>query len=146
MDYSFLNFKTYTDIYKNKGPLSGIHSALVNSDTENNFIISCDTPLISSELIKIIINTESDKSVIIPKTKRGIEPLCGVYSKQCLPSIKNILLSETKNYCMNHFLEKIDVEYLDMENSFTGYTDDLFFNLNTKKDYKEILTIFNNSI
>ena len=146
VDYSFLNFKTYTDIYKNKGPLSGIHSALVNSDTENNFIISCDTPLISSELIKIIINTESDKSVIIPKTKRGIEPLCGVYSKQCLPSIKNILLSETKNYCMNHFLEKIDVEYLDMENSFTGYTDDLFFNLNTKKDYKEILTIFNNSI
>ena len=146
VDYSFLNFKTYTDIYKNKGPLSGIHSALVNSDTENNFIISCDTPLISSELIKIIINTESDKSVIIPKTKRGIEPLCGVYSKQCLPSIKNILLSETKNYCMNHFLEKIDVEYLDMENSFTCYTDDLFFNLNTKKDYKEILTIFNNSI
>src|SRR6266496_3170841 len=44
--YKFLKIDIYEDIYKNKGPLGGIHSGLVNSQTEKNFVLSCDIPFI----------------------------------------------------------------------------------------------------
>ena len=50
-EYSFINIPMYKDIFEYKGPLAGIHSGLTNSSTEQNFIISCDTPLMKENMI-----------------------------------------------------------------------------------------------
>ncbi|MCK7517639.1 MAG: NTP transferase domain-containing protein [Ignavibacteriales bacterium] len=66
----FLKLPVVNDIFIGKGPLAGIHSALKNSSTEKNFIISCDMPLISVELIKYLINLNSEKAILLPKSNR----------------------------------------------------------------------------
>ena len=50
-EYEFLNLPMYEDIFKVGGPLAGIHSGLVNSKTEENFILSCDMPLMRADII-----------------------------------------------------------------------------------------------
>ena len=60
-EYHFLNIPMYADIYKYKGPIAGIHSGLTHSNTETNFIVSCDIPLLTSEIIEYVINYRTDK-------------------------------------------------------------------------------------
>ena len=88
--YDFLNLPVVYDIFIGKGPLAGIHSALKYSSTKNNFIISCDIPLISIELIKYLINLNSEKSILLPKSNGRIQQLCGIYSKSVIYEIENI--------------------------------------------------------
>ncbi len=57
-EYSFLGLDTYEDVYKNMGPLAGIHSGLLNSTAEKNFILSCDLLLMKKEIVDYIINPD----------------------------------------------------------------------------------------
>ena len=54
-DYDYLEYKKISDIEIDKGPLGGIYTALYYSDTEFNMILSCDIPLISTELLQELI-------------------------------------------------------------------------------------------
>ncbi len=54
--YSFLDIKVYEDIFKDVGPLAGMHSGLRHSSSENNFFISCDMVLMRKEIIEYIVN------------------------------------------------------------------------------------------
>lgn len=66
-DYTHLGFEIFTDFYANLGPLAGIHSGLVNSKTERNFIISCDIPLVTSDVINYICNRKTDEPITVLK-------------------------------------------------------------------------------
>lgn len=134
--YAFLNLECINDVFVNCGPLAGIHTALKHSVTEKNFIISCDMPLMKSEVIKYIAEYKSDKNIIIPKAADKNQYLCGVYGNTVLPEAEK-LLEETID------MEKCASPY-DLIN-ITGYElidfDTLglfdtkcFFNLNTKEE------------
>lgn len=145
--YKFLNIPLYEDIYKNKGPLSGIHSGLVHSSTKENFFISCDLPLISKELIEYIIEFESDKSIKYCIASGHQHYLAGVYSKNLLPEIEKIInvspkQSEKKEhkFSFKNLLMNIDAEIINL-NHLSFYNDDLFFNLNTPKDFEHLKEI-----
>ena len=43
---NYFNVKFFEDKFKGIGPISGIHSALINSKNNNVFIVSCDMPFI----------------------------------------------------------------------------------------------------
>jgi len=131
--YKFMKLKIYKDIYLGLGPLAGIHSGLINSRTEKNFIISCDLPLITREAVDYIKNFNSDKSVVIYKKSGLIQFLCGIYNKKCLPVLDDLLKSN--NLKVRDFIAKIDVEILDAE----IFPDEIFFNLNTIQDYNYLL-------
>src|SRR5690606_11872103 len=53
--YDYLSYKKIKDIELDKGPIGGIYSALVHSESEINLILSCDVPLISTELLLELI-------------------------------------------------------------------------------------------
>ncbi len=50
-EYDYLQYEKIPDLISDKGPLGGIYTALSNSETEFNLILSCDIPLISTELL-----------------------------------------------------------------------------------------------
>jgi molybdopterin-guanine dinucleotide biosynthesis protein A len=79
--YDFLGNKIIKDIIPGRGPLSGIHSALSFTTTDKNFIISCDMPFISIEMINYLIYNNSDAEIVIPRADGRIQPLCGIDSK-----------------------------------------------------------------
>ncbi|MGL5752308.1 MAG: molybdenum cofactor guanylyltransferase, partial [Paraclostridium sp.] len=49
--YGNYNLKVVEDIFEDKGPLGGIHSALINSKYDKVLCIACDMPLIKREIL-----------------------------------------------------------------------------------------------
>jgi molybdopterin-guanine dinucleotide biosynthesis protein A len=150
--YKFLNIKTYKDIFQNVGPIAGIHSGLVNSKTEKNFIISCDIPLMNADMIKSIIDQSSDSLVTAPKADGFIQQLCAVYNKSLIPTIEEIIQADTidenrdsvqtKRKCKVHtLLDKIDAKIIENIEILDGYHENIFLNMNRPEDYAQIKSI-----
>jgi len=143
--YQFLNMKIYEDIFPGKGPLTGIHSGLVHSKTQQNFILSCDIPLITTDMINTIINYKKDSPITVAKADGYIQQLCGVYDKSCLSKVEDLLeeslsdenrnTQQEKRGCkVLQLIKEIDAEILDAE-ALPFYNKDLFFNMNTMDDF-----------
>ena len=144
-EYDFLKLPVVNDIFIGKGPLAGIHSALKYSSTEKNFIISCDMPLISVELINYLINLNSEKSILLPKSNGRIQQLCGIYSKSVIDEIENIfkLSEKDKNIkgSVYELLERASIEFIDVDD-LNFYNKNIFLNMNSPEDYKLIKNIY----
>jgi len=137
--YNFTWKKIVQDIYSGRGPLAGIHSALQFSHTEKNFIISCDMPFVSAELIKFLCVYNSDKRIILPKAEGRIQQLCGLYSKSILAEVEKLLKessSRTSNLkgSIYELMDKVPTEIVEVD-KFDFYHSNLFFNINTPEDY-----------
>ena len=82
-DYDYLAYKKIKDIVVDKGPLGGIYTALVHSETEMNLILSCDIPLISTEMLQELIEKHTANfDVSVFEDNDRIHPLIGIYSKK----------------------------------------------------------------
>lgn len=136
-EYRFLNLKSFSDYFEEKGPLAGIHSSLLNSRTEKIFVVSCDMPLIRDEYVRRIISRGSESEITVASVNSRIQPLFGVYSKSLLPEITRILTDNTnKNYSVKRLLDVSDTEILEIANA--GFA---FSNINNKEDYQYIKSI-----
>lgn len=88
-DYDYLAYKKIKDIVVDKGPLGGIYTVLVHSETEMNLILSCDIPLISTEiLLELIENHGTNFEVSVFKDTDRIHPLIGIYATSLIPVLK----------------------------------------------------------
>jgi len=150
-EYSFLNVPMHEDIYQGIGPLAGIHSALLNSITEKNFIISCDIPLMTYEVIKYMVEFPTTKPITIAKADNFIQQLCGIYSKSLLQVIGNIIVKnipplhdernpdQKKRGCrVLQLVKTVDSEIIDIEKEFKDYIPGTFYNMNNPSEYNYI--------
>lgn len=81
-----------TDIVSLRTPLAGIHAALNYAKTPHIFVTACDTPFLSAALIETILEKIDARSdVVVPDTEKGLQPLCAVYARTCLPLIEKQL-------------------------------------------------------
>ena len=86
--------KVVEDIYPQKGPLGGIFSGLRASKTLYNLVIGCDMPFIEGKLIKYMIQKIENHDLVIPKYHQELfEPLCAIYSKNCLEVMEKSIKS-----------------------------------------------------
>lgn len=128
----------YSDIFRNVGPLGGIHSALLHSRTDNVFFLPCDMPFISEYIVKkeIEFYFKTECEVIIPRTGKFIEPLHSIFSKNLLSGLEDHIKS-TDNYAIRHFFDKTRVFYWDIEDSEDNKK--AFFNINTHHDLENAI-------
>ncbi len=72
------------DIYAERGPLGGIHAALMSSATDFNLMLAVDLPFIGSEFLAYLLSEalHSDAVVTVARTGGGFQPLCAVYRKE----------------------------------------------------------------
>ena len=85
-----------TDIIDLRTPLAGLHSALSYAKTPAIFVTACDTPFLSTPLIEAILaNMDTRSDIVVPETAKGLQPLCAVYTKTCLPPIEKQLCRES---------------------------------------------------
>lgn len=68
------------------GPLGGIATALGHSQAEWNLIVAVDMPRLTTEWLLFLVERalRSSADVVLPRSERGAEPLCGVYHRRCL--------------------------------------------------------------
>ena len=143
-EYKFLGIEMFEDIYKNVGPLAGIHSGLSHSNTDKNFIISCDMPFVDEGVIEFIINYKTNKSITITKADGFVQQLCGLYSKQDLQEIVEII--DDDKFEINNsqkcgckvlqLVQKLDAEIIDIANEYDGYEEGMFLNMNKPEDFE----------
>ena len=128
--FRFLKLEMISDIHPGLGPIGGVHAGLVDSAFDFNFFLACDLPLISTEVIQLVLDSHSGQDVFGVRTKKGLEPLCALYSKNCISTIDNQM--KIKDYSLHSLLETIPSEFIEMENS------NLLFNMNTKQDLEDL--------
>lgn len=90
-NYKYLNLRMVEDIIKDKGPLGGIHAGLVNSNTVYNFVFAFDMPFVNKNLIEYMIGKIQGYDCVLPKWQNNIEPLCAIYSDNCIEAIQERL-------------------------------------------------------
>lgn len=141
-EYRFLGYKMVADELPQRGPLSGIHAALKASDYAYNFIVPCDMPFLNRELVKFILEESRGFDVTIPKLGEYIEPLYGVYHKNCIEAIEKQLLEGQKKK-VSDFYPQIKVKYIG-ERELAGFGDleKIFYNVNTPEELKGAQKLF----
>ena len=81
------------DLFPIRSSLTGIHAWLFYATTPYVFFAACDTPFLQKEMVETILDhIEPGSDVIIPQTEAGLEPLCAVYSKNCLSIAERYLV------------------------------------------------------
>ena len=132
--YVFLNMPIISDRYQNMGPLAGIHAALHHSSKPWIFVIGCDMPAVTPELITFLCGLAKEEfEAVIPWPKTGAEPLCGLYHKTALAKIEKQL--ENKKGQITELLRKLYVRKV-KEAEFQAITDGskVFSNVNLGQD------------
>jgi molybdopterin-guanine dinucleotide biosynthesis protein A len=82
------------DLYQGRGPWGGLHAALAYSQAEWAFVIACDLPLVSADLLTRLAGfIRNDIDAVIPTQADGrLQPLCAFYCrKSCLAAVEDIL-------------------------------------------------------
>ncbi|MDQ8014437.1 MAG: molybdenum cofactor guanylyltransferase [Flavobacterium nitrogenifigens] len=94
-EYDYLEYEKIPDLIVDKGPLGGIYTALSHSETEFNLILSCDIPLISTELLQELISKHTQEAgITVFASDSKTHPLIGIYSKEIVPIIKKAIDSD----------------------------------------------------
>lgn len=142
-NFSFLDIPVYEDEIPGLGPVVGVYTGLKQTASNKNFVISCDLPLISVEMINYLLDVQTNKEIVLYEANGFPQFLCGVYSKRCLPEFES-LISEcrrTENFKKLKFFELIKTcptEIVDAE-KLPFYKADHFMNMNNKEDYQKVL-------
>ncbi|MFW0738786.1 molybdenum cofactor guanylyltransferase [Flavobacterium sp. T12S277] len=94
-EYDYLPYQKIPDVIADKGPLGGIYTALLQSETEFNLILSCDIPLISTELLQELLSKHTEEAgITVFASESRMHPLIGIYSKKMIPFIKKAIDSD----------------------------------------------------
>ncbi|MFE3849162.1 molybdenum cofactor guanylyltransferase [Flavobacterium sp. LB3P45] len=134
-DYDYLPYNKVKDIVVHKGPLGGIYTALVHSETEMNLILSCEIPLISSEiLLELIENHGTNFEVSVFKDTDWIHPLIGIYATTILPVLKKAI--DANDLKMMRLISNVKHQLIPIPNAKRH----LFKNINSVAELNELNT------
>ena len=132
--------KTVTDIYPGKGPLVGIYTGLLSSDSTNSLVVACDMPFLNRRLLQYMLQAAQGYDVTIPRRKGEFEPLHAVYSKGCIGAIEKLLAEGSLK--IDRLLDMVRVRYIEDEEIDRYDPHNLsFFNINTKADFERAMKL-----
>ena len=131
--YDVFGLKRINDVTKNAGPVAGICTGLEASSTDYNLILSCDIPLINSEILQQLINGIDDTSEIIQAESNGKSmPLIAIYKKQVTNTFNEFLQADERRLrvAINSCVSKNII--LKKEHEFAT------MNVNTQTEFKTV--------
>jgi molybdopterin-guanine dinucleotide biosynthesis protein A len=131
--YQSLGFRVVADVFPAIGPMGGIYSALKQSETENNLVLSCDLPFVPEELLSYILKQAKGYQVAVPwQGNQHYEPLCGFYHLSVLDQMNAFI--QKGNFKLPDLFEEISINRLVFNNNLDFYMDNIFLNVNSKHD------------
>jgi molybdopterin-guanine dinucleotide biosynthesis protein A len=135
----FSSFGTVVeDLFRDRGPLAGIHAALTASATDLNLILALDMPFVEKPFLKYLAREASatDAVVTVPRTTAGWQPLCAVYRKAFAPRAERSLLQGQNK--IDALFSDFKVFVIDEKDlGRRGFTEAMFRNLNTPRDLEK---------
>jgi molybdenum cofactor guanylyltransferase len=136
-DYDYLGHQIVKDEITGIGPAAGIFSCLQASGSDENFVLSCDTPMISIELIRIILSHDKKNTdALIPVYNGFPEPLSALYRKSCLPAFVESI--NDGQYKIQDILKKVNVNFVELTPANSIIHPLSFTNVNTSEDIMKL--------
>ena len=134
-DYDVFKLKRVEDIIKDAGPLAGIYTGLNQSKTDYNLVLSCDIPLIKTEVLEQLIEAQDGNSDIIQIVSNGKHmPLIALYHKRCKTLFFELLKNGERR--LHKALKQFKVKNVVLNSDRDFFTT----NVNTPEELKTIRT------
>ncbi len=139
--YINLGYKVIPDKVKNIGPIGGIYTALLESNSDDNIIISCDMPFAGKELLQYILKQKHNSLIASAFEGEYVEPLCSYYHKSIIPLVEEMIAK--KRFKLTKLLEKANYKKIVIDENLHFYKSHLFLNINTQIEYNKAVQILN---
>jgi molybdopterin-guanine dinucleotide biosynthesis protein A len=132
-DYAYLKLPMVEDLIKGLGPLGGVFTGLQTMSDDAGFFVACDMPFLSAKLIHYMGDVLEDFDAVVPKVDWKIEALHAIYTKRCIPAIKEFI--DNKDYQVIKFFQSVRVRYLNKE-EILNFDPEMrsFFNINRPEE------------
>ena len=133
--FAFLGERTIPDRVPFMGPLGGLITGLMTSGTFHNFVTACDMPFLHREMIEYMLERGLGYDAVVPEYKGRLEPLCAVYSKNCIRPIQgqlcqnNLKITDIFAHVRTRLITGREIERWDPAGT-------CFMNMNTAEDYE----------
>lgn len=135
-DFAFLKNKSCVLLDKDKevySPLVALKSILEQVNCSKVFILTVDTPFVSQNSVEKLIQNSFDFEITIASTPQKVHNLCGVFSKNLLPKIDEMLKQD---------IHKIGYLIKQSQTHIINFEDETeFLNMNTKLEYEKALKL-----
>ncbi|MDC1326811.1 molybdenum cofactor guanylyltransferase [Ulvibacter sp.] len=132
-EYDVFNLKRVADSMEDSGPLAGLYSGLLHSETENNIVLSCDVPLISTSVLKKLLEGAPSEAEVIQFESEGkTMPLVAMYKKKCRHHFLKLL--QTNERRLRFAIDQLDVKTITLDSEL-GKT---VRNINTISELKDL--------
>jgi molybdenum cofactor guanylyltransferase len=123
------------DVFRECGPLGGIHAALRASVAELNLMLAVDVPFVPAALLQYLVERArgSDAIATVPLAGGGWQPLCAVYRREFGEVAEKALRGG--RYKIGALFADANVQAIEEDELVrAGFGPGVFHNLNTKDD------------
>lgn len=139
-DLDFLPYRKIKDKIEGIGPIAGFHASLMESNSEENLVISCDTPFITSQFLNVLILNSKGFDIVLPVYNQRIQTMTGFFRKSVISVIQSQM--EKGNFVPVNIFENSNINLLQIQNEILLNADQLFFNINSQEDYEKAKEIY----
>jgi molybdopterin-guanine dinucleotide biosynthesis protein A len=134
----FLPFgRVVEDVFPERGPLAGIHAALLKSRAELNLMLAVDLPFIEPRFLTYLISAASQISAVVtvPRDGGGFQPLCAVYRREFAETAEKALRKGRNK--IDSLFDQVETRVIEREElERMGFSSLMFRNLNTKQEWE----------
>lgn len=139
--YRYLGLRMAGDQRPGAGALEGVRTALSAAEQEQVLLVACDMPFLSRGLLLHLLEVSGNAAITIPNWDGRLQPLCAVYSVDCLPFIDDLLVGGEQRVLA--LSEVVDVQQVGPERVAEFDPRGLsFFNVNTPEDLRRAEQIY----
>lgn len=126
------------DVYRDQGPMGGIHAALSGSSTDLNLILAVDLPFVEANFLRYLLSRarESGAMATLPRAAQHLQPLCAIYQR-AFAVVAEESLRNGKNKIDSLFARVQTCVIEEEELARSGFSPVIFRNLNTPDDLEK---------
>ena len=137
-----LRLRIVNDIYPGKGPLGGLYTGLVASNSFYNLVVASDMPFLNQTLLSYMMQVAPGFDAVVPRLGNMFEPLHAVYSNSCRVPLEwlikqgNLKISDLFPVIRVRYVEAKEIDRFDPKHLS-------LFNVNTEADLAEARVLAN---
>jgi molybdenum cofactor guanylyltransferase len=123
------------DVYRERGPLGGIHAALSSSPSELNLMLGVDLPFVGPKFLQyLLVRARNSGAVVtVPRTGSGLQPLCAAY-RRGFAMVAEQSLIEGKNK-IDSLFNRVETCVIEADElARAGFSAEIFQNVNTPEE------------
>lgn len=127
------------DIYRDCGPMGGIHAALKSTTTNLNLMLSVDLPRMTPGFLRWLLEQARDAAefIVVPQAAGGPQPLCAVYRREAFGPVEKAL--QNGEYKIARLFSHVPTRIVpEQEIVANGFSTAIFQNINTPEEYDRL--------